>query len=140
QHPDLREHVVALAEMRQLMNTDKAEHEIEDPVVPQFASEDRARDQDQAQLSEAKGDENGQEMSADASPVLEDPDGKTIEIEVTEEIKVTETITVSKTEGQTAPGSASEDEVQKGAANAPDTAAEQETAANTGKKRETVPG
>ncbi|MEL7526475.1 MAG: cyclic nucleotide-binding domain-containing protein, partial [Pseudomonadota bacterium] len=127
QHPDLREHVVALAEMRQLMNTDKAEHEIEDPVVPQFASEDPAKDQ--GDVVEAKGDQDGQgdqATPAEEAPTSEEQENETVNIEVTEEIKVTETITVSSNKEKSAEESSSA--ISADQATAPDKEAKKETA------------
>lgn len=40
QHPDLRDHVVSLAQERQLMNIDEPEHDVEDPVFPVFTKDD----------------------------------------------------------------------------------------------------
>lgn len=95
QHPDLREHVVALATNRQLMNTDKAEHEIEDPVVPQFTLDDPPEDQT------SENDEGGNmdgDLDQSTSELPEGPetDTSTVEIEITEEIKVTETIKIAE--------------------------------------------
>lgn len=39
QHPDLRDHVVSLAQERQLMNIDEPEHDVEDPVFPVFTKD-----------------------------------------------------------------------------------------------------
>jgi CPA1 family monovalent cation:H+ antiporter len=95
QHPDLREHVVDLATKRQLMNTDKAEHEIEDPVVPQFAQEETEEDQtpesDEPESTEVSKDESPQEDKAES-----DTGEATLKIEVTEEIKLTETIEIKE--------------------------------------------
>lgn len=126
QHPDLRDHVVALAEMRQLMNTDMAEHEIEDPVVPQFASEDPL--QDAEEQGEATGGDGNPPSTAEDAASPADADGETVNIEVTEEIKVTETITVSKGKDKTT------------TKRVPDAAAKEETAPETDTKRETASG
>jgi len=83
-----------------VMNTDTAEHEMEDPVVPQFASEDPA--QDQNETVEAKGDNGDQVTPADAAPASEEQKDETVKLEVTEEIQVTETITVSRNKEETA--------------------------------------
>ncbi|WP_305984275.1 cation:proton antiporter [Roseibium sp. MMSF_3544] len=74
QHPELRDHVVELATKRQLMNTDKAEHEIEDPVVPQFEAEP-APDEKQPEKTEqeeavAGKDETSSETSDSLPPEL----------------------------------------------------------------------
>ncbi len=59
QHKELRDHVVSLAEKRQLMNTDQEISEMEDPVVPVFATKPET------------------ELEAEEAPLQEDlpPDG-----------------------------------------------------------------
>ncbi|WP_299480034.1 cation:proton antiporter [uncultured Roseibium sp.] len=93
EHPDLREHVVELATKRQLMNTDKAEHELEDPVVPQFSDSPSQDNQVSQEIQQREAD--GSTASSQSNP----PDTTetattTLKIEVKEEITVTETIEI----------------------------------------------
>jgi len=54
EHEDLREHVVRLAQKRQLMNTDDQDADIEDPVVPVFVETPNAARQGDATSDNGK--------------------------------------------------------------------------------------
>ncbi|MET1414125.1 cation:proton antiporter [Roseibium sp. HPY-6] len=91
EHPDLRAHVVELATKRQLMNTDKAEHELEDPVVPQF-SDSSSQDNQVVQEAEPVEVEGSAAPSDSEAADKAEPPAPKLRIEVKEEITLTETI------------------------------------------------
>ena len=95
-HPNLRDHVVELAEKRQLMNTDKAEHEIEDPVVPQFKAEDTAEDEPD-NGAQPTPENDGADAAAAETASATSKEKISVELEVTEEIRVTEKIKLEET-------------------------------------------
>ncbi|WP_297587000.1 cyclic nucleotide-binding domain-containing protein, partial [Roseibium sp.] len=121
-HPNLRDHVVELAEKRQLMNTDKAEHEIEDPVVPQFTEEEIS--EEQPDVSEQPTSDDGDDDGAGTDTVnAKTKETVSVELEVTEEIRVTEKTNVEETtatDGDTneAPGTPDATESEKGTTSA----------------------
>ncbi|MEM9629977.1 MAG: cation:proton antiporter [Pseudomonadota bacterium] len=109
QNPDVREHVNELAEKRQLMNTDKPEHEIEDPVVPQFKEETTSEDpsqEDDAQVEQDGVDAEAEQAHQNSVAV----EKISVEVKVTDEIRLTDSAPAND---EIAPAHSSEEEEQE---------------------------
>ncbi|GAB4520894.1 MAG: cation:proton antiporter [Roseibium sp.] len=75
QHEDLRQHVVALAKKRQLMNIDDENAEIEDPVVPLFADDNGDYHEDGKTPADGKGADREEPKSGTSAEVKAEPRG-----------------------------------------------------------------